>query len=463
MDRTSSYCVIGAGTCGLAVAKNLEERGVPVEVMEQQDDVGGNWYFGSPSSTMYDSAHLISSKRLAGYLDYPMPDHYPDYPGHRQVLDYLRAYATEFGLYEAIEFNRSVTEVAPAEEGGWQVTLDGAESRRYRGVVVANGHHNVPRYPNIPGCFDGVVLHSASYKTPDVFAGKQVLVVGGGNSGCDIAVDAVPFAARTLHSMRRGYHFWPKLVMGRPIDEINELTHRLRMPLRLRRLAAGLLLRATVGRNRDYGLPEPDHRLFESHLVINSRLLYHLKHGDITAKPDVTELRGGVVRFADGTEEKVDLILYATGFAPAWSFLGNGELRPAGTAPNLYLNIFHPDHDDLFAVGLVQPDVGIWRLADLQSRLVARAIEACDEGGAAAARFRARKRGTPPRLSPYRYQHSPRHSLEVEHVTYERLLSAELSRLDRDLGARRRSRPGGSGRPGRPGGPGGPARQAAGA
>lgn len=458
MDRTRTYCVIGAGTCGLAAAKNLAERGVPVEVVEQQDDIGGNWYFGSPSSTMYDSAHLISSRRLAGYIDYPMPDHYPDYPGHRQVLDYLRAYASEFGLYDAIELNRSVTEVTPAAGGGWQVTLDDEESRRYRGVIVANGHHSVPRYPDIPGWFDGVVLHSGSYKTPEVFAGKQVLVVGGGNSGCDIAVDAVPFAARTLHSMRRGYHFWPKLVMGRPIDEINELTHRLRLPLPLRRLAAGMLLRATVGRNRAYGLPEPDHRLFESHLIINSRLLYHLKHGDITAKPDVTELRGDVVRFADGTEEKVEVILYATGFAPAWSFLRNGELPAAGQVPNLHLNIFHRDHDDLFAVGLVQPDVGIWRLADMQARLVARAIEAQDCGGSAAARFRARKRGTAPRLSPYRYQQSPRHGLEVEHVTYERVLAAELSRLDRDLGgARRPPRSGGSH------GRGGRARQAAGA
>jgi len=443
MDRSDSYrdtyCVIGAGTCGLAAARNLHARGIPVQVLEEQDSLGGNWYYGSPNSSMYDSAHLISSKRLGSYTDFPMPDDYPDYPGHRHVLAYLQSYAAEHGLERLIEPNSPVTRVAPAEGGGWDITIADREQRRYAGVIVANGHHREPLFPDLPGEFTGESLHSSQYKRPDVFTGKRVLIIGGGNSGCDIAVDSVPFSARVIHSMRRGYYFFPKIVMGKPIDEINELTHKLRMPLPLRRFVAGLMLRAHVGRNTDYGLPEPDHKLFESHLIVNSRLLYHLKHGDITPKPDVAKLRGDIVEFSDGSEEQIDLILYATGFKPAWPFLDTAAGAPSyQEMMRLYASIFHPQYDGFFVAGLVQPDVGIWRLADLQSQLIARVIEAQQNAPDAAAWFRARKRGPLPRLSPYAYQESERHRLEVEHTTYERLMRNEIARLDRQLANRPR-------------------------
>lgn len=433
MDESNRFCVVGAGTSGLAAAKNLLDVGVGVDVVERQDDIGGNWYYGSPASSMYDSAHLISSKAFAGYLDHPMPEDYPDYPGHVQVRDYLHGYARRFGLREHVELGRSVEDVRPADGGGWAVTLDGGETRRYRGVVVANGHHQRRFVPQYPGTLAGDSVHSADYRRPDRFAGKRVLVVGGGNSGCDIAVDLLPSAARTMISMRRGYHFWPKLVLGRPVDEVNELTHRLRLPLPVRRAAARLLLRAYVGRLADYGLPEPDHRVFESHLVINSRLLYHLRHGDVAVKPDIAELCGDRVRFTDGTQEEVDAVVWATGFRPAFDFLDGADLTWRDGVPDLYLNVFHPRLDDFYAVGLVQPDVGIWRLADHQARLVARYVAARERCPEAARRLNQARSGPSPRMSPISYVASPRHRLEVEHATYERLLTAEYDRLDAAL------------------------------
>lgn len=436
MDRTNRYCVIGAGTSGLATVKNLLDRGIPVDVLEGQDDIGGNWYYGSSSSTLYHSAHLISSKGLAGYLDLPMPAHYPDYPGHVQVLEYLRTYAETFELRPHIEFSRKVQSVQRVPEG-WQVDLDGAETRVYRGVIVANGHHGRPSLPRFAGEFHGEVLHSADYRRPESFAGKRVLIVGGGNSACDIAVDLLPFAAQTTLSMRRGYHIWPKFAMGRPIDEVNELTHRLRLPLPARTLAARLLLRALVGTNADYGMPEPDHGVFDSHLLVNSRLLYHLRHGDLTVQPDAVELLGDRVRFADGSLGQFDVIICATGFLPSFPFLEQAGLSWVDSIPQLYLHLCHPREDNFFAVGMVQPDVGIWRLADHQSRLVARFIDAQQNAPAAARRFAAVKARPSPRMSPYRYVDSPRHRLEVEHVMYEARLQSEIDRFDRALGARR--------------------------
>lgn len=431
MTYSNRYCVIGAGTSGLAAAKNLLDLGVEVDIIERQDDIGGNWYYGSEASSMYQSAHLISSKALAGYLDFPMPDDYPDYPGQTQVLKYIHDYADRFGLGDHVEFCRSVQRVRPTRPHGWEVTLDGGEVRGYRGVVVANGHHHRPKLPEYPGTPPAESLHSKDYRRPDRFTGKRVLVVGGGNSACDIAVDLVPFAGRTLISMRRGYHFWPKFVLGRPVDEWNELTLRLRLPVPARRAAAKLLLRTFVGRHSDYGLPAPDHRVFESHVVVNSRLPYHLRHGDVTVKPDIAELRGDRVLFNDGTEEEIDAIVYATGYLPSFDFLEDAELAWRDGFPELYLNVFHPRFDDFFVVGMAQPTVGIWRLADYQARLVAGFVAGRERYPALAKRLQRAKTGPSPRMSPYSYLPSQRHRLEVEHSTYERVLKKYLASFDK--------------------------------
>ena len=114
-DHDYSYCVIGAGPAGLAAAKNLKQWDIPVEVIEREDDIGGNWYFGKPYSSVCRSTHLITSKRFSEYTDFPMPERYPTYIHHSLVLEYLRSYARAFGLYDNIRFNQAVTR---AEQGG---------------------------------------------------------------------------------------------------------------------------------------------------------------------------------------------------------------------------------------------------------------------------------------------------------------------------------------------------------
>src|SRR6266568_3580858 len=122
-------------------------------------------------------------------------------------------------------------------------------------------------------------------------------------------------AARTFHSTRRGYYFWPKFIFGMPADEFYEAILKMRLPLPMRRFFGELVLRMFLAVDpARVGLPRPDHRLFESHFVINSTLLYHLGHGDIAPKPDIKELHGDCVEFADGTRERIDVIVYATGF-----------------------------------------------------------------------------------------------------------------------------------------------------
>ena len=113
IDRSDKFCIIGAGSSGIAAAKNFLAAGIPFDCLEREDDIGGNWYFGAPCSRVYASTHLVSSKALTEYSDFPMPAEWPEYPSHRQALQYLREYARAFGLYERIEFGVGVERAKP--------------------------------------------------------------------------------------------------------------------------------------------------------------------------------------------------------------------------------------------------------------------------------------------------------------------------------------------------------------
>ena len=212
-DRNEAVCVIGAGATGLAAVKNLREQGFAVDCYERETGVGGLWNWRHDRSPVYASAHLISSKPGSQYPDFPMPDDWPDYPHHTLVHSYLERYAEHFGLREHIWFGTEVVRVSPAGDpaaGYWDVTTRvGQRERtsRYAAVVVANGHHWSPKLPRYDGLseYRGEVIHASSYKDPAQLRGRKVLVIGGGNTGCDIAVEAAQQAARCWHSTRRGY------------------------------------------------------------------------------------------------------------------------------------------------------------------------------------------------------------------------------------------------------------------
>jgi cation diffusion facilitator CzcD-associated flavoprotein CzcO len=427
-DKTETYCIIGAGSSGIAAGKALKERGIPFEIIEREDEIGGNWYYGKPNSSVYASTHLISSKRMTEYTDYPMPDDYPDYPSHEQVCAYLRDYARNFGLYPSIRFNTSVENIERTSDGLWDVTLDDGETIRYGGVIIANGHNWDPKFPEFPGTFDGVSLHSAEYKTPDVMRGKNVLVVGAGNSGCDVVVEAAQNAKQAFHSTRRGYWYVPKYAFGKPADVINELPIRMRLPVWMRRAINGMILRVLVGDLRQYGLRKPDHKLLETHPIINQHLTYYMGHGMITPKPDVAELCGDSVRFADGSIEAIDVIIYATGFKITFPFIdAHKYLNWDGNRPDLYINAFHPIYDNLFVIGLIQPDSGQFWIVDLQSQLMAAFIDGLRHGHPAAEEFRRIKATERPTLDGgITYLESTRHLVEIEHDTYRRIVNKRL-------------------------------------
>lgn len=343
------FAIIGAGFGGLGVAAAFTRHHIPFDVFEADDDLGGNWYHG-----VYETVHIISSRKTTEYSDFPMPASYPDFPSARQMLDYLRAYADHHALRPHIAFNMRVEHVAAAPDERWQVTLGNGEQRLYKGVVIAIGHHWDCRLPDYPGQFSGQMIHSKQYRAHDILDGKRLLVIGGGNSACDIAVEGARFAQESHISLRRGYWFLPKTLFGRPTVEFMQPW----LPVPAQRLILRGLLRIVVGPYTEYGLPEPDHKLFEHHPTVNSELLYYLKHGRITPHPDIRCFDGDVVEFVDGVRRPFDLIVAATGYHLSVPFLEPGLIDIRRDVPQLIEGIFSPHYKHLYLFGSQQPRYG---------------------------------------------------------------------------------------------------------
>ena len=178
--------------------------------------------------------------------------------------------------------------------------LGSGEVRHYAGVVVANGHHWAKRYPDYPGEFTGKQLHSKHYRRPSDLEGERVLVVGAGNSACDIAVEAAQARGPCDISMRRGNWFLPKTILGIPTAEWD----RPWLPVWVQRRFFKLMLRLRFGSWARYGLPDPDHRPFDKHPIVNDQLLYYLRHGVVRARPGIERLDGRTVHFVDGTARR---------------------------------------------------------------------------------------------------------------------------------------------------------------
>jgi hypothetical protein len=309
---------------------------------------------------------------MTEFAEFPMDESVAPYPSHRELRRYFRDYARRFALYERYEFATRVVAVTPAADGRWRVATeaDGERSERvFDGVLIANGTLHHPYRPELPGEFAGKMLHSCDYRSPELFRDKRVLIVGCGNTACDMAVDAVHHAASVDLSVRRGYYFVPKFIGGRPTDTIGG---KLKLPKPLKQRLDAKLIRMVVGKPSDYGLPDPDYGMYEAHPVINSLVLHHLGHGDITPRGDIAAMSGHTVTFTDGASADYDLVLLATGYKLHFPFIDPAHLNwHEGAAPTLYLNVFHPEHDNLFVMGMIEAAGLGWEGRNEQAEMVA--------------------------------------------------------------------------------------------
>ena len=417
------YCIVGAGPCGLIMARALLKEGIPFDCFEMHSDVGGIWELDRDGTPMYESAHFISSKWTSYFYGFPMPADYPDYPSHRQILDYIRDFARTFDLYRHIRFNTRVERATP-DGDGWLVELATGEHRRYAGVICAPGVTWHARLPDLPGMdtFSGDIRHSVTYRSTAELRGKRVLIVGGGNSGIDIACDAARAADAAYLSLRRGYRFVPKHMFGVPTDLL--FSGSIAPPAGVSLSGdANKILDTVNGDLTRLGLPKPDHDALASHPIMNTQILHYLAHGDISVTPDVTGFAGDEVIFADGSRRSADLVLFCTGYDYRLPFLDETLFTWKAGKPQLYLNVIHRELDGLYALGFAEFASAGYRRFDEMAQLVVADIHARTTGQGDAAMRRRRREDATDLRGGKTYVDSPRHANYVDADTYMEVLA----------------------------------------
>lgn len=440
-DRGDAVCVIGAGMAGLLAVKNLREHGFNVDCYEKGTAIGGAWNAKQRHSPTYSNTYMVSSRQQSEFPDYPMPDDWPDYPHHSQVLTYLESYADHFGLREHIWFGSEIERIDSVDRGRFDVTvkpMSGSAARRlrYAAVVIANGHNWDPYLPEYPGqqAFRGEIMHSVSYQDSSALRDKKVLVVGAGNSGCDIACEAAVAASSCWHSTRRGYWYTPKYLFGKPSDQVAQRLSR--WPGWMRRRFTEAMLKRVVGDPRRFGLPAPDHRFDQSHPVINSHLMHHIGHGAIAPKPDIARFDGRKVVFTDSSVVEPDLVVMATGYRPRFDFCDLellGGNRGESGFPKLFANMFSPSSETLFIAGLLQADVGIFPLVHWQTVAIAKWLRVRAGDPERAKQFRSQViTEADTRFTTSEMVDSARHRLEVSHDRYLDSVARIIDTLDKE-------------------------------
>lgn len=426
MKALPKACVIGAGSSGLTAVKALKDAGIPFDCFELSDDVGGVWYYQNPTgmSACYKHLHINTSRCRMELEDYPMPKSWPNFCRHDYVHRYFRDYAEHFGLREHITFNTGVEQARVDGEGVWQVRLTSGETRSYDAVLVCNGHHWDPRWPEppFPGNFNGRVMHSHDYRQPEDFAGQRVVVLGMGNSAMDIAVELSYTAERVFLAHRRGAHIVPKMLFGRPVDQWPAKG----IPNWINEKILATMLRIQQGRIEQYGLKRPEHGLLQAHPTISGSILERLIHGDIVPKDNIAELTGDSVKFADGSVERVDTVIYCTGYKVSFPFFDPGFISAPDNELPLYIRMFKPDLPSVMFIGLYQPLGAIFPLAERQSRIAAAYLRG-DYLPPSPARMESAMREEQEKMAR-RYVKSKRHTIQVDYDAF-------MAQLDRELKA----------------------------
>ncbi|AQG81530.1 flavin-containing monooxygenase [Spirosoma montaniterrae] len=428
-------CIIGAGSSGIAAAKTFHQQGIAFDCFEKGSGVGGNWRYNNDNgmSSAYRSLHINTNRNVMAYSDFPMPTEYPMFPHHSQIIQYFDSYVDHFGFRDKITFNTAVTNVSRNADsnggpGTYHITTDTGLERDYKHVVVANGHHWNPRYPDppFPGTFAGETLHSHYYKTPDQIQGRKLLIVGIGNSAVDIACEAArQYGGHPVTiSTRSGAYIVPNWLMSLPFDSLaNPFTSRL--PLSVQRALLGFSLWLARGRQEDYGVPTPKRPMLSEHPTISQDLLNLAGRGLVRFKPNIRAFDGHTVVFDDDSRDDFDMVIYATGYRVTFPFFKQGFFNVEQSNDlQLYRRVVHPDFPGLYFLGLVQPLGAIMPLAETQSVWLAKLIK-----GECRLPDRATMQqaiGEEAGRNKRRYKQSARHTLQVDFHPYKQSIEREM-------------------------------------
>ena len=419
---TQRVAVIGAGAAGLCAAKYLLARGVEVVVFELGSCIGGLWAYNNDSGLgpAYRSLHLNSEARVTEYKDFPFPVDGPLYPDHFEVRRYLEAYAAKFDIERHIRFRSKVVDVS-TQDGRWQVKLGDGTSDEFDSVVIASGHQGLPTHPTWRKDFTGEYLHSHTYRIPEPFRDKRVLVVGMGNSAVDIASDICVVTTATTISARSPVLVMPRMLFGVPTSRVLARLEKRWMPWPVRRTIRELLVRVVHGTMEQWGFVTPKSR---THPTSHPSLMSHFVWNRITAKPGIKSVSGCEVSFVDGTTATYDTVIAGTGYAVDLPFLAPA-LRPVdGHRLELFLRVVHPRQTGLYFAGMFNvAGGGNIRMMDDQAEWIAELV--CNDVALPEESGMRKVMEEEQNFLRRHYPGSPRYALELDPAFYRRQLTAE--------------------------------------
>lgn len=427
----SDVCVIGAGVCGLVMCKSLKQHGISYDCYEKGSKIGGNWWYNNDNnqSSIYHSLHINSSKKMTEFEDFPMPEDFPHFPNHTQILKYLEDFCNHFKLLDNIKFNITISNIEKNNDGTFKIEYNGLK-KNYKYVIVATGHHWKPYIPKsiTTSNFNGQLLHSHDYKTPNEFKGRSVLVVGIGNSALDIACDISRNNNDIVYiSTRNSAHIFPHFFLGRPIGDIGSKSP-IWIPTFLKRIITHIILYLARGNQKNYNIPKPKFKLLTQHPSISSEIFLLAGKGLIKFLPDLKSINNQEITFENETLLKIDTILVCTGYDISLPFihpeiLDNEELENTNKL-DLYKRIVPTNHNNIFFIGFVQPNASIFKIAEIQSKWVTNIIMGeislpnVDDMKKEILEYEAKKNNT--------YQVSRRHSIQVDAKEYIKSLNKDL-------------------------------------
>ncbi|ALC28208.1 NAD(P)/FAD-dependent oxidoreductase [Streptomyces sp. CFMR 7] len=363
-DRTDDrpVYVIGGGPGGLATAAALRARGVRAVVLEKADRIGASW------RGHYDRLHLHTTRRWSALPGLRMPRKFGRWVGRDDLVRYLEKYTEhhELEVVTGVEVNR--IDPHPDGSGDWQLTATGGRVLRGRAVVVATGFNHTPRIPEWPGrdTFTGELLHAAEYRNPTPYADKDVLVVGIGNTGAEIAADLTEGgAARVRIAVRTAPHIVRRSTAGWPAQATGILVRRL--PVRMVDKAGSLLARVAVPDLSAQGLPRPEKGLYsrvrEGAIPVQDvGLIDAVKSGRVVPVATVASFDKDAVVLADGTRLTPDTVIAATGYSRALEpLLGHLDVLDGRGRPVVHGARTPKEAPGLYFTGFTNPISGMLR------------------------------------------------------------------------------------------------------
>ncbi|MFB7914005.1 flavin-containing monooxygenase [Streptomyces sp. NPDC056061] len=366
--------VIGGGPGGLAVAAVLREQGVRAVVLEKSARVGASW------RRHYDRLHLHTTRRRSALPGLAMPRRFGRWVARDDVVRYLEKYAEHHELEVVTGVEVSRVDRAP-DGSGWQLAASGGRILTGRAVVVATGFNHTPRVPDWPGrdTFTGDLIHAADYRAPAPYAGRDVLVVGIGNTGAEIAVDLVEggasrvrIAVRTVpHIVRRSTAGWPAQATGILVR---------RLPVRLVDRAGRLMSRLAVPDLSAHGLPRPDTGLYSrvrdgAIPVQDVGLIDAVRAGRVVPVAAVDSFDGDAVVLADGERITPDAVIAATGYRRSLEGLvGHLSVLDIRGRPVVHGGRTPKQAPGLYFTGFTNPISGMLRELALDARKIARKL-----------------------------------------------------------------------------------------